>query len=75
MKHQWFLPAEFIGEHLHVYEIDGGIDHHPGPAPELCVWWYINKHRAPVLPQGIHDVGAELEDLVVHICGGGSEYI
>lgn len=63
------VPALAVRVHLHVPRVDGGVDHSPGSPSELRLRWDVDQHRLPVFPQTIHDVGTELQHLVVHVCG------
>lgn len=68
------LPAVLVSVHLHVTGVDGGINDHPRASSQLCLWGDINQHRLLVLPQSIHNVGPELQHLVVHICKEGLRF-
>mmetsp|Transcript_601 Transcript_601/g.877 ORF Transcript_601/g.877 Transcript_601/m.877 type:complete len:221 (-) Transcript_601:3030-3692(-) len=62
-----------VGEHLHLDRVDGGVDHHPGAASELSTWRDVHEHRVAVGAQRVHDHGAVLEDLAVHVPGAARE--
>ena len=61
------LPALLVGVELHAVGVDGGVDHHPRPPPQLCVGGDVHQHGLLEGPQRVHDVRPELQDLVVHV--------
>ena len=59
--------------HLHLLRVDGWVNDHPGAAPQLAVLGDVDEDGVLVLHQGVHDHGAELQDLVVHVPGASGE--
>ena len=52
-----------IGEHLHVFGVDGRIDDNPGTAAEFAVRWNVDDDWLSVLPKTIDNVRAEFHHL------------
>lgn len=60
--------TSIIGEHLHETRIYRRINDRPSTAPEFSIRWNINEYRFAILSQPVHDVRAELDDLLIHVC-------
>lgn len=69
------VPALTVRVHLHVPRVDGGVDHSPGSPSELRLRWDVDQHRLPIFPQTIHNVGTELQHLVVHVWGKRTRHL
>lgn len=61
-------PALLVRVHFYAQGVDGGVHDHPGAPPELRGGWDVDEDRLFVLPETVHDVGSELQHLVVHVC-------
>mmetsp|Transcript_23599 Transcript_23599/g.57152 ORF Transcript_23599/g.57152 Transcript_23599/m.57152 type:complete len:394 (+) Transcript_23599:556-1737(+) len=55
--------------HLHVGRVDRRVDHHPGAPAQLPSRRDVDEDGLLVLAEGVDDLGAELEDLAVHVAG------
>mmetsp|Transcript_57558 Transcript_57558/g.137061 ORF Transcript_57558/g.137061 Transcript_57558/m.137061 type:complete len:337 (-) Transcript_57558:23-1033(-) len=66
-------PGIHVRVHLHLVWVDGGVDDHPGSSSELTMLGDVDENRVLVVHQSIHDHGAELQDLVVHVPGASGE--
>lgn len=53
-------PALFVRIHLYAQRVDGGVQDHPGASPELPIGRDVDEDGLLVLPEAVHDVGAEL---------------
>lgn len=62
------IPAFPVCVHLHVTRINGRVNHSPGSSSQLRLRWDVNEHGLTILSQAVHNVGTELEHLVVHVC-------
>ena len=49
------------------WRVDGGVDNDPGSTAELAVGWDVDEDGLLELDEGIDNVRAVLEDLVVHV--------
>mmetsp|Transcript_14137 Transcript_14137/g.57508 ORF Transcript_14137/g.57508 Transcript_14137/m.57508 type:complete len:414 (+) Transcript_14137:25-1266(+) len=52
---------------LHLLRVDAGVNNHPRTASEFAIRGDVHEDGLLVLPQGVDDVGAVLENLPVHI--------
>lgn len=61
------VPALPVSIEFHTQRVDGGVNHNPGPSPQLSMRWDVHKHWLVETMQGINDIGTKLQYLVIHI--------
>mmetsp|Transcript_70231 Transcript_70231/g.164767 ORF Transcript_70231/g.164767 Transcript_70231/m.164767 type:complete len:346 (-) Transcript_70231:5181-6218(-) len=56
-----------VSIHLHLFRVDGGIDHNPRTSSQLPSRRNVHENRAVVLHERVHDLSSKFENFLVHV--------